>query len=248
MAIDSRLHQEILQRLGIGKSELERRASRLRRAHGPMSGDEARWIIAHNADIDLSPYLNADQMDRVRALRVDIDRSLTNKGTSPGSSARNRSANGGDSVGASSQEAGPSRIQLFDGRCFHDEVKKSSRKLFGDRHNADSVRKAFQRLNNRVKKLVDSSADGQGLMATVFAKEKPMLEATPRSTESQQNEHDGMRFLFMGSMAALRNPLAHEDEWVWQKDSDRTLECLGLASLLHAFVDRCENYVSPTSS
>src|SRR5687767_12279858 len=73
MPISPDLHGALLKVLGVSPATLSRQASDLVKRYGPMTGDEARWIIAHDAGIDLRRYgLTATQLDRVRQLRGAI--------------------------------------------------------------------------------------------------------------------------------------------------------------------------------
>jgi hypothetical protein len=58
----------VLGRLKISKQALSQRARRVKDAYGPMTTDEAVYILAHLEGIDLSRYLPLAIVDRVRAL------------------------------------------------------------------------------------------------------------------------------------------------------------------------------------
>jgi uncharacterized protein (TIGR02391 family) len=47
-------------------------------------------------------------------------------------------------------------------------------------------------------------------MGAVFATERPRLVLADLSTQTGRDIQEGYRFWFMGVMAALRNPAAHE--------------------------------------
>lgn len=132
--------------------------------------------------------------------------------------------------------------QKFRVRNFHPRVVRSSRKAFVNRLWIDAVRKAFVSVNNRVKRMTSSSKDGHDLMGWAFSSKVPQLQMTGLATESEQNEHKGTRLLMQGSVTAMRNPRSHEDEWPPDEDEAYVLEALGLASLLHRLLDRCEEY------
>ncbi len=56
MAIESDLYQALLKKTGWSAATLSRKANALWRDHGPMTPDEARYIIAHEHGIDLRKY------------------------------------------------------------------------------------------------------------------------------------------------------------------------------------------------
>lgn len=211
-----------------------------------MSSDEARHVLAHDAGIDLRGHgLSATEIERVRALRTQMRSAHatgargvsgdTGKGTGP---QRTRATRVG------TQPARTSRASLFDVRDFHPTVVSRSKRAFVNRLNQDAVLRAFRSVNNRVKKLTGTSKDGLPLMGWAFAPDKPQLQATPLSDQSQIDEQRGMMMLMQGAMSAMRNPRAHEDEWGPDADEAAVLEALSLASLLHRFLDRCEAQAS----
>lgn len=236
MAISKELYQALKKVIG-SPATISRRASKLIRDHGPMTAEEARWVIAHEASIDLRRFgLTTEQLDRVRQLRASIrDNPVDRSQPAPSRGDENQQI-------LTAREAQATPAAVFSSRNFHPEVEKSSRKLYVGGHHADSIRKAFQGANNRVKRLAALTDDGQGLMSKAFAKDSPPLQMTDLSTQSKLDEHEGARFLMMGGMAAMRNPRAHEDSWETDGDPIFVLEALALASILHRFLDRCERF------
>ncbi len=72
-------------------------------------------------------------------------------------------------------------------------------------------------------------------MANAFSEQSAVIRLNPLNTRSDRDEQEGFKFLFMGSMQGIRNPKAHEN--VVQDDLHKTLEYLGLASLLMKRLD-----------
>lgn len=237
MAISTDLNQELLRVLGVSTSELSRRAQSLSRNHGPMTGDEARYILAHEAGIDLAKFgVSPSDQDRVRILRSGMQNNV--KAVHPRRAPKREAAPSRTRSGQAPGDLTPAAT--FAARCFHHRVVQAARKPYVNRLPQDAVLRALKSVNNRVKKLAGTSLDGQALMAAVFSDTAPVLQATDLSSESETNEQAGYRFVFMGAMRGLRNPRAHEDHWGPDEDDDAVLETLGLASLLHRFLDRCE--------
>ena len=203
-----------------------------------MSGDEARWIIAHEAGIDLRTHnLNQAQLDRVRELRPITEAAQPETRRSRRSpSARPAPA----SVPAS--DAAPTPAAMFNARNLHPAVVRRSRGLFVGGHNKDAVRAAFQSVNNRVQRLSGLSRDGQPLMADAFREVGPALQMTVLANQSEVDEHNGTRFMMMGAWTGMRNPRAHEDKWEPDNDVAAVLDALSFASLLHRLLNRCEAY------
>ena len=128
---------------------------------------------------------------------------------------------------------------------LHPEVQRQAGPLVASGHYAEAIRKSAQHLHNCVREQASqidpaiAQRDGVGLVSSVFG-ENPLIALTPRRTKSERDEHDGLRYLFMGAMAALRNPRSHEtDEWDARDiDLREVVEWLGLLSALHRALDR----------
>jgi hypothetical protein len=69
MPTNSKVKQELLSRLGgISRQALSQRAARIKKKYGPMTTEEAIYVIAHTEGIDLSKFLQLPTIDRVRSL------------------------------------------------------------------------------------------------------------------------------------------------------------------------------------
>jgi len=129
--------------------------------------------------------------------------------------------------------------KMFDSRRLHDAIVESSRSLFVSGHYAPAIFEAFKRVNNEVKQVSGlSDKDGRDLMALAFNKSRPVIRLNPLQNQSDHDEQEGFKFLFMGSMQGIRNPKAHEA--IIQNDRYKTLEYLGIASLLLRRLDERE--------
>jgi uncharacterized protein (TIGR02391 family) len=119
---------------------------------------------------------------------------------------------------------------LFDKMQFHPLVITASKSLFESGHYAQAILEAFKAVNNLIKKKTGLNLDGKQLMAEAFNEKEPVIKLNELKTQSDRDEQEGFKFLFMGAMVGIRNPKAHDN--VVQIDPYRTLEYLGFASLL----------------
>ena len=71
-------------------------------------------------------------------------------------------------------------------------------------------------------------------MTSAFNENNPILVLS----ETNSDEQEGFRFLFMGAMQGVRNEKAHYE--VVQEDPDRTMDYLSFASLLMRRLDDAE--------
>ena len=124
----------------------------------------------------------------------------------------------------------------FDERNIHPELSKVSLKLFDNGHYSQATFEAFKYLDNQVKKFSGINESGQKLMMAAFADSNPKIRLTPLSTQSEIDEQQGYRFIFAGSMSAIRNPRGHD---ITADPIDRCLDHLSFASvLLRRLADR----------
>lgn len=129
-----------------------------------------------------------------------------------------------------------SNTHPFDERNIHPNLPPSVRHLFDDGYYVQATFEAYKFLEKRVKQLAGKNhGNGFKLMMEVFDPNKPLLKLTNMATDSEIDIQDGYRFIFAGSIRAIRNPRGHEHEI---KDSmDECLDYLSLASLLLRVLD-----------
>lgn len=240
--LPSKLREELLSTLRVSPPSLTRRAQEIARVFGPMSTDEAKLIMAHDAGINIGKHVTQEQLETVRRLRLNMPAT-----TSPKPLVISRRQVTEEPSIKRFEVKPPSRRTLFDERDLHPFVTKSSRNLFTGGHYTEAVRKSFQGLNNRVKRMANlPQADGYDLMSRTFKIEKPLLQLSGLGTPTEQDEQRGLHHLMMGAMSALRNPNTHED--VWTTDATTALEALAFASLLHRYLDVCDEYTQVASA
>lgn len=140
--------------------------------------------------------------------------------------------------------------KLFDEQKFHKLIVKSSKNLFINKHYANSISDAYKTLANYVKKksgqknktefnvmteVFNFDFDQKNLKITRY----PIIEFNSLETKSLQNEQEGLKFMFMGSMKWIRNTHAHE--FILHDDPHMTLKYLSLASLLASKLDKAKS-------
>lgn len=117
----------------------------------------------------------------------------------------------------------------FDERNIHPELSRVALKLFNNGHYSQATFEAFKFLDNKVKKLSGINESGVKLMMSAFAEANPKIRLTPLSTQSEIDEQSGYKFIFAGSMSAIRNPRGHD---LTTDPIDRCLDHLSFASVL----------------
>lgn len=136
---------------------------------------------------------------------------------------------------------------------MHSTVKDAS---YEDYKNADfyrAVEEAIKRYETIIQKVSGLKTDGQALMGAVFGKNNAKLSVTSKykridgsdfSDSTKENIEDGQKFMSMGLMSGVRNPLAHEEKKELKITNlfseDDCLDILSLISHLFRRLDDAE--------
>ena len=122
-------------------------------------------------------------------------------------------------------------VHPFDIRNIHQNLPPKVRKLFDDGHFAEATFEACKYLDRYVAKHANLlTQSGYKLMMDAFDDSNPKLKLTPLSTQSEIDEQKGFRFVFAGSVWAIRNPRGHE--FSVADDPDSCLDHLSFVSML----------------
>jgi hypothetical protein len=68
MVTNRELKAALLDKLGVTPQRLSQRADQVKRLYGPMSTEDATYVLAHQRGLDLTKYLDQSAVDRVRGL------------------------------------------------------------------------------------------------------------------------------------------------------------------------------------
>jgi uncharacterized protein (TIGR02391 family) len=117
----------------------------------------------------------------------------------------------------------------FDERNIHPDIADAALKLFDDGHYSQATFEAFKLLDNKVRDISGVNESGKKLMMAVFSETDPKIKLTDLVTTSDIDEQNGFRFIFAGSMSAIRNPRGHD---VRADPVGTCLDHLSVASLL----------------
>jgi uncharacterized protein (TIGR02391 family) len=131
-------------------------------------------------------------------------------------------------VGAPTRNA-IDQIHPFDERNIHPDITAASLRLFDDGHYAQATFEAFKFLDNKVKEVSGINESGFKLMMAAFTETNPKIKLTDLATVSDIDEQNGFRFIFAGSMSAIRNPRGHD---IRTDPIDKCLDHLSIASVL----------------
>lgn len=135
---------------------------------------------------------------------------------------------------ARSEPAGGSHP--FDERNIHSKIEGTSKKLFDDGHYAQATFEAYKLIDKEVAYHAKISESGVKLMMKAFSEQSPLIQLTDLSTLSKRDEQEGYKFIFSGSVMAIRNPRGHEYDI-----KDTPTDCLDHLSLASMLLRRLEN-------
>jgi uncharacterized protein (TIGR02391 family) len=121
-------------------------------------------------------------------------------------------------------------LHPFDLRNLHPCLPSKVRELFDDGHYSEATFEAMKFLDLEVQRLSGVSDFGKSLMLKAFGGATPALKINGLASVSDESEQEGYRFLFAGTMAAIRNPKGHKVGI--RDDPDKCLDQLGLVTLL----------------
>lgn len=137
------------------------------------------------------------------------------------------------------------KAQLFDNfwMNINAEIVKVSKKTFDTNNYKESVFNAFVEVNNKVKmiykKRTGTEDDGLSLMFKAFGfdieketgkiKRTPIIPLSDLSTQTGKDIQEGYKFIFGGSISAVRNPKGHQNFTITKPEA---IHFIYLASLL----------------
>jgi uncharacterized protein (TIGR02391 family) len=124
---------------------------------------------------------------------------------------------------------------LFEELVSNLEIRQTTGQLFHDGYYALAVEEAFKCVNNRVKAKTRQGTDGAALMRSAFSPNGPLLRLNPLVTQSQRDQQHGYMEMFAGAMIGIRNPRAHEHQYL--DAPDVALEMICLANHLMRIVE-----------
>jgi uncharacterized protein (TIGR02391 family) len=119
----------------------------------------------------------------------------------------------------------------FDERKFHASILKHSRAHFYRGAYFHAVFEACKALDTSVRQATQSEKSGQPLMTEALSLNGKVKMNSQRSG-SERDEQQGVMYLCMGLMSAVRNPQAHEPELHWPMSREDALDVLAVISFL----------------
>lgn len=120
--------------------------------------------------------------------------------------------------------------------ALHPEIRQVADRYIDSGRMEVAIFESFKAVINRVKAMTGLEADGgAGMLGQALSEDRPRLVLGDPSTPTGKDIQRGMRFLFMGAAAAIRNPDAHEQFKALEPEEG--FEELAFASMLMRRLD-----------
>lgn len=123
----------------------------------------------------------------------------------------------------------------FEIKNIHPMLPSLVREMFDDGYYSQATFEACKYLDKEVSRISNCSESGYKLMMRAFQGTSPLLALTALRTDSERDEQAGYKFIFSGTVMAIRNPRGHE-----YKIHDSIDECLDHLALISALLRRIE--------
>lgn len=133
-------------------------------------------------------------------------------------------------------------IDIFQARQFHWSIVEVSGARFTNGDYWAAILGAAACVDTKVKEVLGTKGSHPNLMGYAFDGNEPRIRLA-----NDMELHTGLAMIFKGMMKAIRNPKAH-DPFFTQSDTGKTLDYLGLMSLLLRRIDERVSPGEPTAT
>lgn len=132
------------------------------------------------------------------------------------------------------------REAIFQKRNFHPSVVHLSKKEFVNGQYFEAVFEASKGLSKKISEMTGLTGDGANLFEKAFSTKNPYLVLNRLQTETERNEHNGLRTLLNAIFLMFRNPQAHNLKLDWPVNEVKALDALSLISFAFKGLDQCQ--------
>lgn len=129
--------------------------------------------------------------------------------------------------------------KLFVSRNLHHEVTKHATNHFLQQNYFDALDECCKAFDKYVSEKAKSDKSGIQLMSSVLSPDNGTLKLNQCNTATEKNQQNGLKFLCMGLISKIRNPMEHEPQHDFQVGRQDALDILSLISYLYREIDKC---------
>ncbi|WP_420394669.1 TIGR02391 family protein [Acuticoccus sp.] len=133
-----------------------------------------------------------------------------------------------------SQTEAENAVSVYETVIYNNDIKMVSEDLYGSAHYNVAVENCFKLIEKAVQETADKSdMYGVPLMEHVFNVKAPCLVLRQIENRSGKDHQSGYQRIYGGVLLGVRNPCAHEFDWV-----DDPLEALDLIILAQHLLEK----------
>lgn len=183
-------------------------------------------------------YVNEDKRSKYNYMFEGINKVLLFIGAELSNEGKIKNAVKAQSLDEVDRRVNSLKRQLYI-RAIHHEVQKYCVEDYLRKDYFDAVFEAAKGLAQRVREITGLQTDGSKLFQEAFSKNNPYIFFNKLETESEINEHNGLKELLEAIFHMVRNPAAHTPKVNWNVDESKALDILTIISFAHKYLDEC---------
>lgn len=186
----------------------------------------------------LAPSRWLDCPDGRDAMRTKINEVLALKGIQLNDKNEYVRVQVAETVSEAKRRASQLSKKLYD-LHVHPSVMKCCKEELLQENYFHAVFEAAKSLTDRIAEETNLSLDGTQLIERAFSMDKPAVVMNTLQTNSEKNQHRGLKEMLLGVNYYIRNVTAHELKIKWAVDEDDAVNMLSIISALHKELDSC---------
>ena len=145
----------------------------------------------------------------------------------------------GDSTESTKPKQQPNE-NISSQHTYHKEILKHAEKWIKSKNYHVAIKECCIAFEEYVQKRSKLQLTGKELMSNVFKLTHPVLKFNNNklNNETINNAQDGLKFLTMGMICHIRNPISHATKFNYDITDDEAIEILHFISYLFRIVDK----------
>jgi uncharacterized protein (TIGR02391 family) len=171
-------------------------------------------------------------------MRIKINEVLILKGIQINEKNEYNRVQAAETLSEAKRRASQLNRRLYD-LHIHYLVMKCCKEELLEENYFHAVHEAAKSLTDRISEETGLDLDGTRLIERVFSLENPAVVMNTLQTESEKNQHRGLKEMLLGVNYAIRNVTAHELKIKWIINEDEAINMLTIISVLHRQLDGC---------
>ena len=143
-----------------------------------------------------------------------------------------------ETVSEAKRKASQLSIKLYNLHVHSSVLRCCREELLLDNY-FHAVFEAAKSLTDRIAEETGLNLDGTKLIERAFSIDRPFVVMNKLETDSEKNQHRGLKEMLLGVNYSIRNVTAHELKIKWAVSEDKAINMLSIISALHKELDEC---------